>query len=97
MYNTSIYIYIFFFYCTLIILADDNYVISINNGYTPLGRRLPTGSSSYKPYTDTYTDSFSYDIIRHTVDQIQDRIHIQPIRKLSIWSADLKNDTKEHQ
>ena len=25
----------FFFHCTLIILADDNCVISMNNGYTP--------------------------------------------------------------
>ena len=54
-----------------------------------LGRRQPTRSSS-KSYTDTHTDSLSYDIITHTLDPIQDRIHIQPVRKLSVWRAVLK-------
>ena len=54
-----------------------------------LGRRRPTRSSS-KSYTDTHTDSLGYDIITHTLDPIQDRTHIQPVRKLSVWRAVLK-------
>ena len=54
-----------------------------------LGRRRPTRSSS-KSYTDTHTDSLSYDIITHTLDPIQDTIHIQPVRKLSVWRVVLK-------
>ena len=54
-----------------------------------LGRRRPTRSSS-KSYTDSHTDSLSYDIITHTLDPIQDRIHIQTVRKLSVWRAVLK-------
>ena len=69
----------------MFILADDNYVICTNNG----GRRRPTRSSS-KSYTDTHRDSLSYDIITHTLDPIQDIIHIQPVRKLSVWRAVLK-------
>ena len=45
-------------------------------------------------HRQTHTDSLSYDIITHTLDPIQDRIHIQPVRKLSV---SLKNDTAEHQ
>ena len=52
-----------------------------------LGR--PTRSSS-KSYTDTHRDSLRYDIITHTLGPIQDRIHIQPVRKLSVWRAVLK-------
>ena len=51
-----------------------------------LGRSRPTRSSS-KSYTDTHTDSHSYGIITHTLDPIQNRIHIQPVRKLSVWRA----------
>ena len=54
-----------------------------------LGRLRPTRSSS-KSYTDTHTDSLSYDIITHTLGPIQDRIHIQPVRKLSVWRAILR-------
>ena len=54
-----------------------------------LGRRRPTRSSS-KLYTETHTDSLSYDSITHTLDPIQNRIHIQPVRKLSVWRAVLK-------
>jgi len=41
-------------------------------------------------HRQTHTDSLSYDIITHTLDPIQDRIHIQPVRKLSVWRAVLK-------
>ena len=54
-----------------------------------LGRCRPTRSSS-KSYTDTHRDSLRYDIITHTLGPIQDRIHIQPVRKLSVWKAVLK-------
>ena len=54
-----------------------------------LGRRRPTRSSS-KSYTDTHTDSLSYDIITHTLDPTQNTIHIQPVRKLSVWRTGLK-------
>ena len=35
-------------------------------------------------------ESLSYEIITYTLDPMQDRVHIQPARKLSIWSAVLK-------